>query len=267
MREGTTLKASYSRRINRPRTFFLNPFPSVDDPLNIRQGNPSLRPEYVDGIELGLVQYTAWGSLQLTPYFRRTTDIIRRIQTLREDGVTVSTFENLDTSDSYGVEAIGSFEGSGALDGLRGFLSLEGYRIQTDGSSVDTDLQNDAFGWGARLNATYAVTNDLDLQANANYRAAMDTEQGRIGARTFLDLALRQRFLSGRASLALQARDPLGLAGFASIIDQPSLYQEFERSFGGPQVGFTFTYAFGKVEQRRQRSDRAEGGDFDDMDL
>ena len=52
--EATTFKASYSRRINRPRTYALNPFPSFDDPLNIRQGNPSLSPEYVDAFEVGV---------------------------------------------------------------------------------------------------------------------------------------------------------------------------------------------------------------------
>src|SRR5690606_4489649 len=55
-------RASYSRRVSRPRTWFLNPFPSVDDPLNVRQGNPYLRPEYTDAFEVGYVHYTSFGS-------------------------------------------------------------------------------------------------------------------------------------------------------------------------------------------------------------
>src|SRR5690606_2551014 len=34
---GTLVKGSYSRRINRPRPFMLNPFQTFDDPLNLRR--------------------------------------------------------------------------------------------------------------------------------------------------------------------------------------------------------------------------------------
>ena len=264
--EATTFKASYSRRINRPRTYALNPFPSFDDPLNVRQGNPSLSPEYVDAFEVGVTHVTGWGSLSLTPYARRTTDIIRRLSTVRDDGVTVRTFDNLDTSDSYGAELVTSFEG---LGGLSGYLSLEAFRLQTEGTTADADLSNDAFGWGGRVNASYGLGDrvglgGLDLQATARYSAPLDTEQGRVGARTFIDLALRQKLLDDRASLTLQLRDPLGLAGFSYTLDQADLFQRFERDWGAQQVGLTFSYQFGRQESRRERGgERGGDGDFD----
>ena len=258
--ERDLFRASYSRRIERVWTRFLNPFPRFDDPLNLSVGNPALRPQYVDAVEAGYVRQTDWGTLTFTPYFRRTTDIVRRVQTVREDGVTVSTFENLDSSNSYGAEAIVSFEVGGALDGLRGTASLEGYRVVTDGSSVSSTLQSDALGWGTRLNLSYGLPTGTDFQANVRYRAPMRTEQGRSLAMTFVDVGLRQRFLGDRASLSVRARDPLGLARFASIFDEPTLYQEFERSMGGPQFGFTFTYAIGqRPRQRGQREEPEQG--------
>ena len=266
--ETTTFKASYSRRINRPRTWSLNPFPSFDDPLNIRQGNPDLRPEYVSAFELGAMQYVPWGSLSLTPYFRHTTDIITRLSTVRPDGVTVRTFANLATSDSYGLELVSSFED---LGGVRGFVSLEGFRLQSEGTSAEADVSNDAFGWGGRANASYALGDrfglgDLDLQTTARYTAPIRTEQGRRGARSWFDLALRQKLLNDRASLTLQVRDPLGMAGFAFTLDQPDLYQTFQRDWGARQVGLTFSYTFGRQdrENRGERGERnAGGGDFE----
>ncbi|GIV58458.1 MAG: TonB-dependent receptor [Rhodothermaceae bacterium] len=273
--ETTTLKASYSRRINRPRTFFLNPFPSFDDPLNIRVGNPSLKPEYIDAFELGYVQFTPWGSFTLTPYYRRTTDVIRFYQQVREDGVTVRTFGNFATSSSSGVEMITSLDARALIDGLSGYVSLEGFRLVTDGSNVDATFQNNAFGWGGRLNLSYGLGDvfglggDLDLQATVRYRAPMDTEQGRMGSFSWTDVALRQELLRGRASLTLRARDVLGTAGFRGIIDQPDLYNEFTREFGAQSVGLTFTYSFGQANQRRQRSTEQpnEGGDFEPIEM
>ncbi len=265
--EATTVKASYSRRINRPRTWSLNPFPSFDDPLNVRQGNPALRPEYVSSFEAGATHLTSWGSLALTPYVRHTTDVIRRFLTVRDDGVTVRTFENLATSDSYGVEFVTSFED---LAGLSGYASLEGFRLKTDGTTASAgDVASDGFSWGGRLNATYGFGDrlglgDLALQATARYSAPIETEQARIDSRISVDLALRQKLLGDRASLTVQLRDPFNQNGFAYTLDQPELFQELSRTWGGREVGVTLSYAFGQQERRRD-GDRGEGGggDFD----
>ncbi|MBT8401486.1 MAG: outer membrane beta-barrel family protein [Rhodothermia bacterium] len=270
LNEANTLKASYSRRINRPRTWFLNPFPSFDDPLNIRIGNPYLQPEYVDALEAGYVRFMSWGSLTLTPYYRRTTDVIRRYQEIREDGVTVRTVENFDTSDSFGLEMIGSFQGKGAFDGFRGYVSLEGYQVNTNGTNVDADFENNAFGWGGRANITYQFGDrfgwgGLDFQGNIFYRAPMDTEQGRRGSMTFINMAVRQQFLNDQASLTLRARDPFNLAGFSYELDQPTLYQDFERSWGARTVSLTLQYTFGKADRERQRNQN--GGDFGGGDM
>ncbi len=277
--EATVLKASYSRRINRPRTWYLNPFPSLDDPSNPRVGNPSLRPEYVSAFEVGVVRYTPWGSLTLTPYYRYTTDAVDRISAICADGpggvagalcgpgvVTVRTVENVATNTSYGVELIHALTGRGALAGLRGYLSVEGFRFVSDGSTSAGDLASDAFGWGGRVNASYALgerlgVGGLDVQANVRYRAPMETAQGRRGAFTFIDFAARKDLLGERASLTLSLRDPFGLAGFSYTIDRPALYQEFEREWGAQQVGLTFTYTFGR--QQREQRDRERGEDFD----
>ena len=273
--ERTVLRTSYSRRISRPRSRSLNPFPSVRDPLNISVGNPDLRPEYTDAIEVGAVRLTPWGSVSLSPYMRRTTDIVRRLQTLREDGVTVSTYENFDSATSSGVEAVLSYQGGS----MRGSASLEGFRVISDGTSVDTDLENDAFGWGGRANTTFELGDRLgvgrtDLQISGRYRAPMDTEQGRIGARTSFDLALRQRLFNDRANLTIRARDPFGWSTFDSLTDTPRLYQTFQRDSDRQQVALTFTYTFGESAESRLRRQRGgegapeaadDGGDYEGL--
>ena len=46
------LRGSYSRRIQRPSPQDLNPYVLYIDPLNLRQGNPLLKPEVTDSFEL-----------------------------------------------------------------------------------------------------------------------------------------------------------------------------------------------------------------------
>lgn len=277
LNQSNILRASYSRRIHRPRTWWLNPFPSYDDPLNIRIGNPYLKPEYIDAFEFGYVRHTGWGSVTLTPYYRRTTDVIRRYQELRDNGVTVWTTGNFDTSTSSGLELITSLDARSLLEGLSGYVSIEGFRMVTDGSNVNTDFQNNAFGWGGRLNASYAAGNifglgDLSLQGTFRYRAPMKSEQGRSGAFSWTDIALRQALLNERASLTLRVRDVFGTAGFRNVIDQPNIYNEFEREFGAQAISLTFSYSFGKMNERDRRDrnrpdDRGEGGEEFEMGM
>ncbi|MEM0964272.1 MAG: TonB-dependent receptor, partial [Bacteroidota bacterium] len=202
--EATTIRGGYSRRIERPRRWALNPFPSFDVTGSIiRQGNPALRPEYTDSFEIRAQQITSFGSVALTPYYRRTTDIIRRIATPpNADGVSIRTPQNLDTADAWGAEAVVALDDVG---GFNGFLSLEGFRLQTGTAPTsEAELSSDAFGWGGRLNATYAfgdrfgLGGDLDLQATLRYSAPIDTEQGRRGARANMNVALRQALFSDR---------------------------------------------------------------------
>ena len=50
---GQQTMASYTRRIERPRSWWLEPFLTWTDAYNVRTGNPALEPEYVDSYELG----------------------------------------------------------------------------------------------------------------------------------------------------------------------------------------------------------------------
>ncbi|MBK5270033.1 MAG: TonB-dependent receptor, partial [Bacteroidia bacterium] len=46
--EDDELQFNYSRRIRRPRFWQLNPYIDINDPSNIRQGNPQLKPEFIN---------------------------------------------------------------------------------------------------------------------------------------------------------------------------------------------------------------------------
>ena len=50
------LKASYSKRIQRPFVQQLNPFGFREDALTVFEGNPRLQPEYTHSYELGYQQ-------------------------------------------------------------------------------------------------------------------------------------------------------------------------------------------------------------------
>ena len=77
-----TLKVSYSKRIQRPSLFFINPFRNITDLGNVSQGNPSLDPELVNQIEVGYNTNILGFSIFGTGYYRRSTSLIESVATV-----------------------------------------------------------------------------------------------------------------------------------------------------------------------------------------
>jgi ferric enterobactin receptor len=242
------LRLSYGRRIQRPDTRLLNPFGFNEDQRNRFEGNPELDPEYTHSLELAYQRSFATGSLQLTPFFRRTEGAIRRIREFHGD-TTVTTFQNLETSDSYGADVNGSLR----LGRVSGFASVSAFRTVTSAGSLGDSFNSDGIGWSARVSGNVALTPKLDLQAFVMYRAPMDVEQGRIGSLTMSNLSLRQKVMGDKGSIALRVMDPLNRMGFSSRTQDPLYLQLNERQFNGRAAYLTFTYNFGQQPRLRNR--------------
>lgn len=247
--ESRQLKASYSKRVQRPDTRLLNPFAFYEDPLNLFRGNPHLKPEYTHAFELGYQQNAKWGSLQVTPFYRHTVDAVRRIKTVDDEGVSTTTFQNLATSDSWGTDLTASLR----RGPLSGFAGVSAFRTVSDASNVDADLSNEAFAWSTRVNASWRASPRLDAQGFLMYRAPMDVEGGHISGMTMMHFALRQKLMGEKATVTLRAVDPFDLMGFSFRTADDRHVQVSERKFGARGLYLSFSYNFGRPPRMRQQ--------------
>ena len=77
LNEDDNLQVSFTRRINRPNFFQLIPFADFSDSLQISIGNPNLKPEFTNSLELSYQNVFAKGHNLLTSvYYKRSTDLI-----------------------------------------------------------------------------------------------------------------------------------------------------------------------------------------------
>ncbi|HEX2207432.1 MAG TPA: TonB-dependent receptor, partial [Longimicrobium sp.] len=242
------LRLSYGRRIQRPDTRILNPFGFNEDQRNRFVGNPALEPEYTQALELAYQHSTPWGSLQLTPFFRRTENAIRRIREFRAD-TTITTFANLETSDSYGADANASLR----MGRVSGFASVSAFRQVTAAGNVGDNLNSDGIGWSTRVSGNVQLTPRLDLQGFVMYRAPMDVEQGRMGSFVMSMLSLRQKVMGDKGSISLRVVDPFDRMGFSMQTNDPLYYQLNERRWGARAAYLTFSYNFGQTPRLRNR--------------
>ena len=266
--QARSLKASYSRRVNRPRSRQLNPFAIFDNARRQRRGNPRLLPEFTDSFELSFAQFTDWGTLTLTPFYRRTTNNINRTITEQiipdQNGqlaeVDVVTFENTGVGTSYGLETILSAQ---LGDRVSGFVNVNFQQDETDGGGVDGAFTGSPFGYSLNGNLNFTVRDGTSLALSGFYRSARDFDNRRIEALGLVTFAVQQKLLRDKATLSLRVSDPFNTTRFELFADDGASVRDLAFDWQADAVVLNFQYNFGQQgkKPRRERGGGDGGGD------
>ena len=259
------LQVSYSRRINRPRLRFLNPFPNSSDPLNIRKGNPQLKPEFIDSYELSYLHYFNSSVVTPTIFYRQTHDDISRVRTLTDSNVAYMTFENYASSKTYGVELLLNTH---ILKWWNTNLTFSYFRAEVDASNIEQGLVNNTYSWSGRVMSNMRFPNLFDLQISYFYSGDRISAQGEIQPFQSLNVALSKDLFDKRASIGLNFRDILNTLKF-NIDLKDQNYKEVATHKRETRNAFlTFTYRFGESENSRDRKrKRNNNGEQPDDDI
>lgn len=93
-----------NRRITRPNYRLLNPFVYFIDPLTTEEGNPNLKPQYANNLEMN---HVIKGTYQFTLGYSRTNDAFQQIFEQDEETRTTTTFTaNLEKSQNINFKAM-----------------------------------------------------------------------------------------------------------------------------------------------------------------
>ena len=100
------VQLNYSRRVNRPNFFQLIPYRDFTDPLNHREGNPDLKPEYTNSLEFSYMKTWKKHNFLGSLYYRNTNNLISTINEPITPGndTLLTTFVNANKNFSYGAE-------------------------------------------------------------------------------------------------------------------------------------------------------------------
>ena len=259
LNDKTQAKVSYSRRIRRPGREELNPFPRFFDLNNVFIGNPELDPEYTDAYELSFQRSGSLGTLQLSPFYRRTSNIIRveinTADTVSNREVTTVSFTNLDHSDSWGADLNGQFRLSKAFSG---FAAFNIFKMVTDGGSLSA-LSSSGVNWSARVNANYVLSPATTLLGSYFYMAPMKIERGEFASRSVFNFTIRQK-VSNSSTFTARVADPFKTMKFRVDVADDNVRQLTTRQFNSRALFLTYQYNFGqtpKLKQRRQEEVQA----------
>ncbi|MCK7556115.1 TonB-dependent receptor [Chitinophaga sedimenti] len=218
MNKDRELQLNYSRRVNRPNFFQLIPYRDYSDPLNQREGNPNLKPEFTNSIEFSYAKM--WGAHNFlgSLYYRNTNNLISTISEPIGTDTLLNRYVNANKNMSYGAELTGKVQVIKTWD-----LTANVNLFQTE-LNVITDKEsykNRGFAWLAKLNSETRFPWNITFQVNATYQApaiampqgsgggrgggpggmgmASASAQGRIKGFSGVDVAVKKDFLKNKA--------------------------------------------------------------------
>ncbi|MCK8491137.1 TonB-dependent receptor [Spirosoma sp. RP8] len=247
-----TLNLSYSRRIDRPDYQNLNPFVFYLDPYTYQKGNPFLRPQYTNSVELTHVYKSA---ISTTLGFSRTTDFINR-ETPRQipaENVTYVTPENL-----------------GSLDNINLSISFpvqvaKWWRMQNNISSYYTHYQTFYSGtpyevklvsYNLYTSNSFTINKTLSAELSGWYNSASQYGFYRAQPMGAFSLGIQKKVMEGKGNLKLNVNDPFWLNKFSGRAVVQDINFRVRSQWESRRIMLTFTYRFGNqnVKTARQRN-------------
>ncbi len=261
--EKDELQFNYSRRIRRPDFWQMNPFIDINDPANLRQGNPQLKPEFINSFEANYNRTYSKGSLLAVLYFRNNPNDITQFSDTITDAqyqqlsnaaidpnAILNTFINASTTNRYGAELTLQHKVGKNFD-ITPTVNLQYRTVKANVNKLD--LSNKGFNWEAKLITNYKIEkpekpflNNLGFQMILDYESPSVIPQGRNIAEFDVDMAIRKEFLKNkRASLTFAVNDVFNSQRWGAVYDTDQFYQDSYRRWNVRNFRATFSYKFG----------------------
>jgi outer membrane receptor protein involved in Fe transport len=242
------LRASYSRRIQRPSPQDLNPYTQYIDPLNLRRGNPFLLPEVTDSFEAALQHRKKGNFYSLTGFYRRSRGGVTDILSDIGGGVFLTTRANLATAERIGAEAVANGKLSKTLS-YNASATLLWNEIDPRVDGVSTPRSGTTGTVRGSLN--WQPTPKDFFQFNGFYSGKQLLPQGFRRSGGVLNLGYRRK-VNDKLSLLVTGQNVLDSAKQVTVFETANLRDRTEQKGTGRVVLFGLTYNLGGQGPRKR---------------
>ncbi len=238
------VQLSYSRRINRPSFWQLNPFGGIADRRNMRIGNPDLNPMYTYSYELGTL--FKWKKLTVNPgiYYQQSTNIFESMRIATTSGFLIDKSINAGTENRMGAELNITYS-------LFKWLTLSGEAnyFNFDQKGIFT-VSGDAIT--SRLNARVKFAT-WNLQANFNYIGPRKSGQVDAKAEYWLHTGIGKDIWKEKATITFKADNVFNtIISRGKVTGQDYTLNYYSQNIG-PRFFATFTYRLNRKKNERER--------------
>ena len=264
--ENQNLTIGYNRRISRPRSRFLNPFPSRSSATNLFQGNPNISPSYSNGVDIGYLNTLEKITLNTSLYYNHATDVFTYISEDTGDEVVINGESvpvirrgpiNLAEDDRLGFEFTLTYRTSKKWN-MNANFNLYHSAIKGNYKGLSYDSEN--LGWFVRLNNKYTLPGNIEWQTRLSYSGptvdAINRREGIFSS----NMAFSKDLFKEKASITLNINDLFNTQRRNLESTTPTFYSDGYYRWRVRSYSLSFTYRFNQAKKRSKQGQY--GSDF-----
>lgn len=203
--DSNSFSLNYSRRIRRPDFDYLNPFVVKTSPYYYSEGNPFLKPSFIDNLEFSYVRNQNWVN---SVYFSQVSDFGQELSIVDANtNVTRSTPLNYANTYQIGFSTYWNFKKWAWWNGIAGF-NVNYQNVKSKSSFI---ASTDGFNGYLYTNHDFTLNKSKSVFAGLNYAFQLPGRYQifQISTMHMLDVSLKFLFLNKNLSLTLVAEDLL----------------------------------------------------------
>ena len=274
--EEENITLGFSRRIRRPRSWSLNPFPSRSSVTFFRQGNPDLDPSYSSTFDFGYLKRWEKFTLNGSAYYQKATQVITRITEATGEVVRVSedpiieipslraTSINLAENNRLGTEFTLTFTPSRKFR-LSGNFNI--FNSETIGTYNNQVFDAEIVSWFARINSNVTLPKGWTAQLRGFYRGPNATAQSKSKGFFVLSGAINKDVLNKKGTLSFNASDLLNSRFYRNTTTTKLFTNYSEFQWRRPSYVMTFTYKINERKNQRRKRGQNYGDGGDDVEF
>ncbi len=304
MKNDQELQLNYTRKINRPNFFQLYPFTDYSDSLNISRGNPNLKPEFTNSVELSYQKTFKKNkdNLLASVYYKNTNDLITRSIARETDPISgkdilVNSYINANSSYVTGLELTLKVKMTKWWD-MTPNINLFTSKINSGLAGIPD--QDQFVSWFGKLNNQFKLFKNFTMQLSGEYQSKTilppggsggggggrggpfggggmggfgqaTTSQGYVRANYFVDAGFRYEFLKTKqASISLNINDIFRTRRSDIHSEDINFVQDVFRRRDPQIFRLNFSWRFGKFDPNlfKRKNNKNQGGDgMDNMNM
>jgi hypothetical protein len=250
-----------NRRITRPNYRLLNPFIYYIDPLTAETGNPNLKPQYSNNIEMN---HVVKGSYQFSLAYSETEDAFMQVFIQNQENKTTVTFtDNFDKTRNVNFRAIAPLQikewwstSNMVQVTYNRFKSLIG----------DDYLDNAQTSYMLRTQHNLNLPKGFKLELIGIYLGPQIWGQGMIDGFGWVDAGITKSIMKDKLTIAVNGTDLFRTQVIYADIKFAEIDTNFRQYRNNQGVRFTVKYNFSKGESFRVKSDSGSSEERNRLD-
>ena len=146
------------------------------------------------------------------------------------------------------------------------YNKLDGFSYLPAGADQPvTGKSNEDFSWNAKIIANLILPASFSLQLTGNYNSRQLIAQGYRKSNYSLDAGIRKAFLNRKLSLSINGRDLFISRKWKTETSGTGFRQYASNWRTGCTIGFTLTYSFGNMKAGKNKTQRPDHDENNQM--